>query len=191
MRNNEKSRMSFIIGKKQIMLAGMTLVLGTAVYVNYAVSAGGGIKSTGKVENKNIHYGEAQLVSADENADRSTDDYFAQARMDRTTSRDKAVETLKNIMGGGDSSPEEQEQAAAEAAAMTSLIEKESKVENLIKAAGFTDCVVYLDGQNANIVVKTDEGLIQTEAAQIKDILLSEVSVEAENIRIFDVDNKT
>ena len=191
MRKNEKSRMSFIIGKKQIMLAGMTLVLGTAVYVNYAMSAAGGIKTTGKVENKNIHYGEAQLVSASETPERSTDDYFAQARIDRTTSRDKAVETLRTIIGGGDSSPEEQEAAAEEAAAMTSLIEKESKVENLIKAAGFTDCVVYLDGQNANIVVKTDEGLIQTEAAQIKDILLSEVSVEAENIRIFDVDNKT
>ena len=190
MRNGEKSRLSFIIGKKQIMLAGMTLVLGTAVYVNYAMSASGGIKAAGKVESKNIHYGEAQLVSADENADKR-DDLFAQARMDRTASRDKAVETLRTIMGGGDSSPEEQQAAAQEAAAMTSLIEKESKVENLIKAAGFSDCVVYLDGENANIVVKTDEGLIQTEAAQIKDILLSEVSVEAENIRIFDVDKNT
>lgn len=71
---------------------------------------------------------------------------------------------------------------------MTGLIEKESKVENLIKAAGFSDCVVYLDGENANIVVQTADGLIQTEAAQIKDILLSEVSVPAENIRIYDVE---
>ncbi len=191
----KNSRLGFIIGKKQIMLAGMTLILGTAVYVNYAMSAAGGIKSAGKVESKNIHYGEAQLVSADGNAGtkelRDTDDYFAQARIDRTASRDKAVETLRTIIGGGDSSPEETQAASEAAAEMTSLIEKESKVENLIKAAGFTDCVVYLDGENANIVVKTDEGLIQTEAAQIKDILLSEVSVEAENIRIFDVDGNT
>ena len=83
-------------------------------------------------KNKNIHYGEAQLVSADENADRR-DDLFAQARIDRTTSRDKAVETLRTIMGGGDSSPEEQQAAAQEAAAMTSLIEKESKVENCFR----------------------------------------------------------
>ena len=192
MKNPEKSRLSFIIGKKQIMLAGMTLILGTAVYVNYAMSAAGGIKSAGKIENKNIHYGEAQLVSADGGTQGgSADDYFAQARIDRTTSRDKAVETLRTIISGGDTSPEEQQAASEAAAEMTSLIEKESKVENLIKAAGFTDCVVYLDGENANIVVKTDEGLIQTEAAQIKDILLSEVSVEAENIRIFDVDGNT
>lgn len=178
-------KISVIIGKKQIMLAGMTLVLGTAVYVNYAMSSSGGIKATEKVESKNINYGDAQLVQAEEE---SSDDYFAKARMDRTASRDKAVETLQTIIGGGDSTPEEQEAAAEEAAAMTGLIEKESKVENLIKAAGFSDCVVYLDGENANIVVQTEEGLIQTEAAQIKDILLSEVSVPAENIRIYDVE---
>ncbi len=178
-------KLSVIIGKKQIMLAGMTLVLGTAVYVNYAMSASGGIKTADKVPSKNIHYGEAQLVSAEED---SGEDYFAQARLDRTASRDKAAQTLQTIISGGDSTPEEQQAAAEDAAVMTGLIEKESKVENLIKAAGFSDCVVYLDGENANIVVKSEDGLIQTEAAQIKDILLSEVSVEAENIRIFDVE---
>lgn len=177
-------KFSFIIGKRQIMLAGMTLVLGTAIYVNYAMTASGGIKATDKVNSKNINYGDAQLVQAEENGS----DYFAKARMERTASRDKAAETLQNIIGGGDSSPEEQEAASEEAAAMTGLIEKESKVENLIKAAGFSDCVVYLDGENANIVVQTADGLIQTEAAQIKDILLSEVSVPAENIRIYDVE---
>lgn len=190
---NEKKKnkkLSLIIGRRQIMLAGMTLILGTAVYVNYASSLNGGIKAAGKVESKSINYGDAQLVNAQEGskAKGSADDYFAQARLDRTTSRDKAAETLRTIMNGGDSTPEEQEAAAEQASAMTGLMEKESKVENLIKAAGFEDCVVYLDGENANIVVKTEEGLIQTEAAQIKDILLSEVTVENEDIRIYDVE---
>ncbi|MGN0632672.1 MAG: SpoIIIAH-like family protein [Oscillospiraceae bacterium] len=184
MKKPDLSKFSFIIGKKQIMLAGMTLVLGTAIYVNYAMSSADSIKSTKKVESKSIHYGDTQLVSAEEDSD----SYFAQARIDRSASRDEAVATLQTIMSGGDSTPEEQEAAAEEAAAMTGLIEKESKVENLIKAAGFKDCVVYLDGENANIVVQTKDGLIQTEAAQIKDILLSEVNVSAENIRIFDVE---
>ncbi len=191
MKEQKRSRLNLIIGRKQIMLAGMTLVLGTAVYINYAMSASGGIKSAGKVESRNIHYGDAQLVSAEETPSSDTSDYFAQARMNRTASRDKAVQTLSTIMNGGDSSPEEQQAAAEEAAVMTSLIEKESKVENLIKAAGFEDCVVYLDGENANVVVQTDEGLIRTQAAQIKDILLGEVSVAAENIRIYDVDHET
>lgn len=176
---------TMIIGKKQIILAGMTLVLGLAVYINYAVSATNGkIKQTDVIKSQSVNYGDAQLVSAD-----GGEDYFAQARIDRMNSRDEAVETLKNIMSGGDATDEEKQVAEKEAETMTGLMESESKIESLVKAAGFEDCVVYLDGDNANVVVKTDsDGLVASEAAQIKDILLSEVSVANENIRIYDVE---
>ena len=171
---------SLIIGKKQIILAGMTLVLGLAIYINYAYSATGGkIKATEVVKNQSVNYGESQLVSKDSDAD-----YFAQARLERSTSRDTAVQTLKSI-----ATEDEKKAASLQAQSMTGLMETESKIESLVKAAGFKDCVVYLDGTSANIVVKTGtkDGLMATEAAKIKDILLSEVSVPNENIRIFDV----
>ena len=154
-------------------------MLGIAVYANYAVSSSGvDIKATDKIERQSINYGEAELVSADKNSE----DYFSQARIDRMNARDEAKETRKTIIGGGDATEEE------EAAAMTGLMESENKIESLVKAAGFTDCVCYLDGDNANIVVKAGpDGLIASEAAQIKDILLSEITVPTENIRIFDV----
>ncbi|MBQ8107547.1 MAG: SpoIIIAH-like family protein [Ruminococcus sp.] len=179
---------SLIIGKKQLVLAGMTLMLGIAVYANYAVSsAGSEIKLTDKVENKSVNYGEAELVDAKA---KTSDDYFSKARIDRMNSRDQAKETLQTIIGGGDATEEEKSVAVSQAAAMSGLIASESKIENLVKAAGFKDCVCYLDGESANIVVSAEEGgLVASEAAQIKDILLSEVSVPAENIRIFDVDD--
>ena len=46
--------------------------------------------------------------------------------------------------------------------------------------------MAYLDGENAKIVVKT-EGLDKAQAASIKDIILGETEVPAENIRIFEV----
>ena len=73
-----------------------------------------------------------------------------------------------------------------EAVSLSQLSESESKIESLIKAQGFEDCVVYLDGETASIVVKS-EGLAVEQAAQIKDILLTEVTIPAENIRIFEV----
>ena len=48
------------------------------------------------------------------------------------------------------------------------------------------DCVVYLDGKSAKVVVKT-QGLDKAQAAAIKDIILGEVTVPAENIRVFEV----
>ena len=43
-----------------------------------------------------------------------------------------------------------------------------------------------LDGESAKVVVQT-EGLDAAQAAAIKDVILGEVSVPAENIRIFEV----
>ena len=175
---------TMIIGKKQIALAGLTLMLGVVVYANYALSSKSGeIKTTDKVETRSVNYGDAQLVNGE-----PTEDYFAQARIDKMKSRDEAVQTLQLIMTGGDATEEEKQTASEQASTVSGLIESESKIESLIKAAGFEDCVVYLDGKSANIVVKTSGELIESEAAQIKDILLGEGSVPNENIRIFDID---
>ena len=174
-----------IIGKQQIILAGMTLILGLAVYINYvAAQTAPELEATEVIAGgTSIAYGDTQSVGGSE-PDHAA--YFAQARIDRTQSRDEAIETLSMIINGGDSTSEEQTVATENAVAMSKLIEAESKIENLIIAAGFEDCVVYLDGEKANIVVKSD-GLTAQQAAQIKSILLNEVDVKNENIRIFDV----
>jgi len=169
---------NLIIGKKHIVVACLTLLLGLAVYMNYALGSAGdemAVKSS-------ANYGDAEFVSADS----SENDYFAQARLTRMTSRDEAVQTLKAIMDGGDLTDEEAASKTVEAVALSQLVESESKVESLIKAQGFEDCVVYLDGVTASVVVKS-EGLVPSEAAQIKDIIVEEASVSSENIRIFEV----
>ncbi|MBQ7784216.1 MAG: SpoIIIAH-like family protein [Oscillospiraceae bacterium] len=195
---------NLIIGKKQIILASLSLVLGIAVYMNYVFAeVGEEIAADAEVGNAvsvssdstQVNYGDAAFVNAEDNAeaasaepvsaDESTD-YFAQARLSRMTSRDGAVQTLSAILGGGDLSEEENAAYTMEAVNLSQLSESESKIESLIKAQGFTDCVVYLDGETASIVVKT-EGLAAEQAAQIKDILLTEVTIPAENIRIFEV----
>ena len=178
-------RVNLIIGKKQIILACLTLILGIAIYMNYALTP---TDSSFTVEDGMIeaaeasaNYGDAEFVSK-ENAD----DYFSQVRLTRMTSRDEAVETLSAILNGGDLSDEETAVYTNEAVTLSKLSESEGRVESLIKAQGFDDCVVYLNGETANIVVRT-EGLAAEQAAQIKDILLTEVIIPAENIRIFEV----
>lgn len=190
---------SFIIGKKQIILTCMTMMLGIAVYVNYAVSDKGLIekaevvngeitaestsedKTEAAAETDGEVYGESQFVNAD-----GTGDFFAQARLEKMTNRDEAVQTLQTIMGGGDITEDEMVTNALEAVEVSKLIESEGNIETLIKAQGIEDCVCYLDGESARLVVKT-EGLEKAQAAAIKDIILGEVTIPAENIRIFEV----
>jgi stage III sporulation protein AH len=75
---------------------------------------------------------------------------------------------------------------AIDAVEVSKLIESEGTIESLVKAQGFEDCVAYLDGETAKVVIKT-EGLDKAQAASVKDIILSESNVAAENIRIFEV----
>ena len=176
---------TLIIGKKHIIVACLTLILGVAVYMNYAFASvedeitADSVAASETVEVSN--YGEAAFVSSE-----GENDYFAQVRLARMTSRDEAVETLSSILGGGDISDEENAIYTNGAMTLSALSESENTIESLIKAQGFQDCVVYLNDTSANIVVKSD-GLIPAEAAQIKDILLTEVTIPAENIRIFEV----
>ncbi len=176
---------TLIIGKKHIIIACLTLILGVAVYMNYAfASVEDEITADSVSANETIevsNYGDATFVSAE-----GESDYFSQVRLAKMTSRDEAVETLASILGGGDLSAEENATYTNEAMTLSALSESENTVESLIKAQGFQDCVVYLNGTSANIVVKS-EGLVPAEAAQIKDILLTEVTIPAENIRIFEV----
>ena len=177
-----------IIGKKQIILACLTLILGIAVYLNYAFSGAGlefttsnAMTSTDSTSDAGENYGDAEFVSAEQ-----TTDFFAQARIDKMTKRDEAVQTLQAMLGGGDLTEDEMTAMQQEAVQVSKLVESENVVESLVKAQGFQDCIVYLDNDSAKIVVKTN-GLIPAEAAQIKDALLSEIQVPAENITIFEV----
>ena len=198
---------SVIIGKRQIVLSCLTAMLAIAVYINYSMAQGENMTPVAELTEQ-TRYGDTEFVSAQpdkepvnkivptesttENlavtpteADPSAD-YFAQARLQKTVSRDEAVQTLQMVMGGGDLTDDEIITTALDAVEVSNLIESESTIESLIRSQGFEDCVVYLDGDSAKVVVRSD-GLEAGDAALIKDIILGEVSISSENIRIFEV----
>ena len=113
-------------------------------------------------------------------------DYFAQARLDKQSSRDYAIQTLQSIIGGGDLSNDEMVTNAIDAVSLSKQMKSEAVIESLILSQGYRDCVVYLDGDTAKVVVESD-GLDAAQAAAIKEIVLTESEVPAEGIRIFEV----
>ena len=185
---------TMIIGRKQLILSGLTLVLGAAVYLNYVLAGGNGLlpadlnaapAEIGAAADADdlASYGTAEMVNA---TAVPQSDYFAQARLDKQTSRDYAVQTLQSIIGGGDLSNDEMVTNAIDAVSISRQMKSESVIESLILSQGFRDCVVYLDGNSAKVVVESD-GLEASQAAAIKEIILAESNVPAEGIRIFEV----
>ena len=177
-------RLNVILGKKQLVAAGLTVLLGTAVAVNFIFAGGKKQQSLTDpaAEVSGTTYGEADLVSS--NAD--SDAYFAQARLDKQSSREEAAEVLQSMYQGGDLTQEELSVVAVDAAKVGGYIESESKIESLLKAQGFEDALCYLSDNSANVIVKTD-GLDAAGAAKIKSTLLSEVELTNDQITIVEV----
>ena len=153
-------KMNMIVGKKQIILSALVLALGIAVYLNYQYSQVeqdefpvSDIAASAEAENVTD-----QLTAEDD--ENYGEAYFAEAKLSRSRSRDEAVEALSTMLADASLEVDQQAQLALEAAAIARSIETEGKIENLIKAKGFEECMVYYDTQKADIIVKSSaEGL--------------------------------
>ena len=175
-------RLNVILRKKQLVIAGLTVLLGTAVGVNFLLAKDDKQLTQPAAEVSADNYGEMEYVSDTG----FSDEYFAQARLDKQSSRDEAAEVLQSMYQGGDLTVDELGLVEQNALKMSGLIESENKIESLLKAQGFDDALCYLSEDTANIIVKTD-GLDAAGAAKIKSTLLSEVEVSSDNITIVEV----
>lgn len=66
---------------------------------------------------------------------------------------------------------------------MTEIAEKELAAELLLEAKGFTDVIVSINGDAADVVVNTTE-LTDVQRAQIEDIVKRKAEIAPENIII-------
>ena len=162
--------MTLSIKKGHIVLGALVLALGAAVYLNWDY-----MKQTDYVAAGNTN----QTTNDNEGTANYGDAYFVSARLSRTQSRDEALE---------DSAMEEGAAAvlAQQAQSLAKTIETEGKIENIIKAKGFTECMVYLDEDKVDVIVQST-GLTDSEAAQIMDAVMSEVEVEESNVSIIEI----
>ncbi len=173
-------RINLIIGKKQIAVASLTLLLGAAVAVNF-IAQSGKKDITEPTEEVGGNYGDMEYV-----ANTDTDAYFASARLEKQQARDEAAQMLAVMYQGGDMTQDELNSTETSAQDLSELIASENAVETMLKAQGFEDALCYITANGANVIVKTD-GLDAAGAAKIKSALLSEVDVSADRITIVEV----
>lgn len=195
--------MNMIIGKRQIILAALVLGLGIAVYLNWQYSnTGFDLPVTEAVGDQTAEYGEARYVSGaanmsddaakndepavDVDAEAEEETFFVEAKLSRQKARDEAVDTLAVMLQDASLTAEQRTNLANRAADLASSIEVEGKIENLIKAKGFTEVMVYYDTERADIILKTS-GLAPEEVSQIRDIILKETIIQPENISIVEI----
>ncbi|MCK9575004.1 MAG: SpoIIIAH-like family protein [Clostridia bacterium] len=113
--------------------------------------------------------------------------FFDTYRSDRTSTRDQEMLYLEAIIASD--SATETAVANAETGKMELVSEMETELitEGLIKAKGFTDCIVTISTSGVNVIVKCAT-LTTAEVAQIVQIIQEQTSTDIENIKIIPVE---
>ena len=185
-RRNEKNKM-FIVRKRQIAAVSLILLIGIAGYLNLSIKNGAEDPNVSVMFNSVAkRLGEAKMVNKEENGVTETSDYFENARMDREKKRDETIEMLSEILNSDGSDAESKENAKAQIELLATFTEAEVTAENLIRAKGFRDCIVFM-GENVTSIAVEAEGLSETDAAAIIQIATDTGACSAEEVKIIEI----
>ncbi len=191
--------MGMVIKRRQLVMATMVVALGAAVFVNWYftkpnLKTKDGVQTGQIVTEKSdaVNLGDAEYVNSSKKTtvDKSKDikdskEYFAQAKLNRSTAHDKALETLNSVISNKNSSKSAVDNASEELTKLSNIIKQEADIENLIKAKINGDCLTVINGNKAEVVVGKG-ALNDNVIMQIKEIVINQSEITADNITIIE-----
>jgi stage III sporulation protein AH len=135
----------------------------------------------GETEDTGLYYNGSESVSVNS-------DYFDSVRLTRSQARDEAVATLSQVSESDAASQETIDEAMASISQIADYSLLEAQVESLIMAKGFEECVVYISEDGISVAVPAPSGgLSAAEVARITDVVTTETSFTAEDLKIIEV----
>lgn len=203
--------MKRIVKKNQLIIAALAVMIAAAGYLNYSgrifgdsdqtaetsselasqelldISEEDLASASGDIESQDSDAegtpGEAVLTSGDVSS------VVAEAKVSREQVRAKNKEALLEIINNENLSDEQKQEAVNQMVEMTEISEKEAAAESLLSSKGFSEAVVSITDDSADVVVNAAE-LSEASRAQIEDIVARKTGVAAENIIITPVDGQ-
>lgn len=109
--------------------------------------------------------------------------YFIESKLERDKKRSEMIGHLNDIIDNQLTSEEIRNQALDLKMNMITSTEKETLIENMIVAKGFSDVIVYLSDHSINIVVSSEK-LEEEDVVKIVDIVKRETDIPMDGITI-------
>ncbi|MCH3972266.1 MAG: SpoIIIAH-like family protein [Oscillospiraceae bacterium] len=197
------------VEKRQLVLAALVVALGAAVYLNWRFSNGNQVLAKDAAASRDL--GQVQLVNAGEAsssaassgnpsaassassaasstkaAASSGSDYFTEARLNRQKARDNAAQMLEKTLTDAGSSDAAKKEAVKQSADLAQNQLKESNAESILKAKGFSDCVVFLENGECSVVVKEGSTNMENAALLVKDTVSGQTGVSYDKIKVIE-----
>ncbi len=175
---------SKIIGKKQLLSLSLILALGLSVYVNWYYTNNYNDISEPETS-ENINLGEAQLVNSN-NMSENKEDYFTQAKVNRTKAHDEAIKNLEDMISNKNFDEDTINLARNNLVNISKEIKLETDIENIIKAQLSEDCLVTYNEDSIEVIMP--KGTVNDESVvKVKDIILSKTDLSSEKIVIIEL----
>ena len=198
--------MKRLFKKNQIIIATLAVMIAVAGYLNYSGklfgdSADGTAEANADLANQelldisqeDLETGTEDIESNDSEVEGTpgeavltsggAETTVAQAKVTREQVRAQNKETLQGIIDNTNLSDAEKQSAVDQMVQMTQIAEQEAAIEILMASKGFSEAVVSLDTDSADVVVKAEE-LTDANRAQIEDIVTRKTEIAPENIVI-------
>lgn len=178
------------IQKRHIVLAALILALGSAVYLNWQFQDVSKLSADTSKE-----LGAATYVNANSTDDQvehvakqttNSEQFFSKATVERQQYRDEVIEIATKTVEASDSSDEAKTKAVEQLSKIEDTIIKESNIESLIKAKGFSNCLCFISDKACTVSVPKKE-LKKNSPLIIKDVVLSQLDIEFSQIVIVEV----
>ena len=143
---------------------------------------------TNTTENENTNMTDTTNTTGNSEATATTatvtsDEYFTKSKLERDTMYSQMIESYENILNSSNALETQKQSATEEIKKINDTKNSIMISENLISTKGFSNNIIFVNGDSISIIIGADE-LTQEQVAQIQNIISREFSAEIENIHI-------
>lgn len=180
------------IGKRHVILAGLVVALGAAVYLNWHLAPTESFAlptKTSSVSSSDL--GRAEFVSANAadasqqtNSAPASSSLLAESRLNRQTARDKVLDELEKQLKDASADATLKAQALESRTEHVNNIQTENTAETLIKAKGFSDCMVMINGDKVSVLLPEADGLTADKVSVVTEIITAQTGADISNITV-------
>ena len=197
------------VWKRNAVVVAIVLFVGAAVYLNWSYSKEAAVEDPNSESSSKL-LGQAALVNGEDSGSQSDNPgtqasadpapsesqpqesstgYFASARLNRQQARDSALELLQQAAADENAQQAVVDEANASIQVMAAFTLSEAKIENLITAKGYGDCVCFINDNSVSVVVSsTENGLSENDVTKIVEIFKEETGLSASKITVIETE---
>lgn len=181
--------MAFLLRKRTLLIIFFASIFLLSVYMMFSGNLPKVVYEKNPISNdseKAISQTQLMQKSDPEMAKKGNQsDFFIDYKLERDRLRSQEADYLRELINNANASSESRDQAQKDLIALSQRVEKEMMVENLIKAKGFEDAVIFMSNDYANVVIKAS-GLLPKQIAQITDIVTKATNIPIDKITIIE-----